>query len=93
MYDSHLHLFVDDREIHQRINVHRVFNVPRRREAPVLIGDAPCERGHALAILTPMRGRQRSNGERHPLVEEARRSEGDDVWTGSDTPEAAEMDG
>src|SRR5258708_1389816 len=43
MHDPNLHLFVDDREIQQLINVQRVVNEVRKWPEPVLIADQPWE--------------------------------------------------
>ena len=43
MHDPNLHLFVDDWEIHQMINLQRVVNRPARWPEPVLVADQPWE--------------------------------------------------
>ncbi|MBI2191476.1 MAG: hypothetical protein HYU36_05780 [Planctomycetes bacterium] len=45
MHDPHLHLFVDDQEVHHAVNVLRVLNLPQRRPDPVVAPDQPWERG------------------------------------------------
>ena len=45
MYDPNLHLFLDDREIHQLINVQRVLNRPAKLPEPVVVADQPWESG------------------------------------------------
>lgn len=45
MHNPGLHLFLDDREIHERANVTRFVNRPRKFEQPVLQADQPWEQG------------------------------------------------
>jgi len=43
--DPHLHLFLDDAEIHQLYGLRRVVNRPARRSDPVLAPTMPWEQG------------------------------------------------
>ena len=44
MHDPNLHLFVDDQEIHQIINLRRMLNVPAKHPEPAVIADQPWEK-------------------------------------------------
>ena len=49
MFDPNLHLFVDDWEIHQIINLQRVVNRPEMWPEPVVVADQPWESGCEIA--------------------------------------------